>query len=326
MRALETLGIAVALAAAVSLPAHAEVTGKDLVDALNGIFGQHAGKRGSHAKGVCAAGHFTATAEAPSVSRAPHFAGSETPVTFRYSMGGGNPAVSDKTRTARGMAMRFALPDDEVSDLVALSAPLFFARTPEDALEFLRVRAADPATGKPDPAKVEAFSKAHPETLRQGEWVKANPLPSSYLTSPYFGVNAFRFVNAAGEAVHGRWEIDPAGGVVGLSDEELAALPDDFLAADLEARLAAGPASYEVYVRIAEAGDPVEDPTTLWPEDRRRVHVGTLTVTEATGQSCDAIMFNPLALPDGIEPSADPILPVRVPAYAESFSRRMRSR
>lgn len=328
MTAVARLGVAFTSTVAIltaGQPARAEVSGRELVEALNGIFGQHAGRRASHTKGVCAEGHFTATAAAASLSRAPLFTAGSPAVTLRFSMGGGNPAVSDKTRTVRGLALRFTLPDDEIMDLVTISAPMFFARTPEQALGFLEARAVDPASGKPDPARVEAFGKANPETLRQADWLKANPLPASYLDSPWFGVHAFRFVNAAGEAVHGRWELEPARGVVGLSEQALAGLPDDFLAAEFESRLTAGQANFEVHVRIADAGDPLDDPTTLWPPERRRVTVGTLTVTRATGQACDGIMFSPLALPEGIEAGPDPILPLRVQAYVESFSRRLQA-
>jgi len=309
--------------ALLSATAGAEVTGKDLVDALNGIFGQHAGKRAAHAKGTCAAGAFQATSDAPQLSKAPHFAGASVPVTIRFSMGGGNPAIPDKTNTTRGMAIRFALPDDEITDLVTISAPVFFARTPEDALQFLTVRKSDPATGKPDPAKVEEFSKAHPETLLQGEWLEAHPVPNSYLTTPYFGVNAFKFTNDNGQSAYGRWQIEPVGGVVGLSDEEIKTVSDDFLTDDLGKRLAGGPSDFDLYVQIAAEGDPISDPTAMWPDTRQRVHVGKLSVTKATGQECDGIMFSPIALPDGIEPSDDPILGIRSAAYAESFVRRL---
>lgn len=295
----------------------------DLVDALNGIFGQHEGKRGSHAKGICALGEYRPTSDAAQLSIAPHFNNNgPVPVTIRYSMGGGNPAISDKTNTVRGMALRFELPEYEITDMVLISAPLFFARTQEQALEFLRARARDPDTGKPDPDKVTAFSKANPETTRQGAWLNDNPFPDSYLTTPFFGVNAFRFTNSDGESVYGRWHVKPAGGVVGIAGAELEALPDDFLMHDLEQRLEEGSSDYEFHVQIAEAGDPITDPTELWPDSRKMIHVGTLTMTEATGQDCDDMMFNPVALPDGIEPSDDPILHIRAPVYAESFIRR----
>lgn len=323
MRKLKLAGSCCLLSFAVSgAPAVAETAPKDLVDGLNGIFGQHAGKRASHAKGICAAGEFRPSGEAAQLSKAPHFAGAAVPVTIRFSMGGGNPAIPDKTNVTRGMAIRFALPDESVADLVTISAPVFFARTPEDALQFLLVRKTDPATGKPDPAKVEEFSKAHPETTLQGAWLKAHPVPNSYLTTPFFGVNAFKFTNDGGQSVFGRWYIEPAGGVVGLSEDEAKSVSDDFLTEDLEQRLAAGAADFQVHVQLAAEGDAITDPTAEWPATRERVHVGTISVNKVTGQDCDAIMFSPLALPPGIEPSEDPILAIRPAVYAESFLRR----
>ncbi len=303
-------------------PAVAETAPKDLVDALNGVFGQHAGKRASHAKGICAAGEFRPTGEAAQLSKAPHFAGEAVQVTIRFSMGGGKPAIPDKTNVTRGMAIRFALPDESFTDLVTISAPVFFARTPEDALQFLLVRKADPATGKPDAAKVEEFSKAHPETTLQGAWLKAHPVPNSYLTTPFFAVNAFKFTNDGGQSVYGRWYIEPAGGVVGLTEEEVNSVSDDFLTEDLEKRLAAGAADFQVHVQLAGAGDPITDPTVEWPATRERVHVGTISVHKVTGQDCDGNMYNPLALPAGIEPSDDPILAIRPAVYVESLLRR----
>ena len=323
MKKLKLAGTCGLLAFAMTgAPAAAETAPKDLVDALNGIFGQHAGKRASHAKGICAAGEFRPTGEGAQLSKAPLFAGAAVPVTIRFSMGGGNPAIADKTNVTRGMAIRFALPDESVADLVTISAPVFFARTPEDALQFLLVRKPDPATGKPDPGKVEEFSKAHPETTLQGAWLKAHPVPDSYLTTPFFGVNAFRFTNDRGQSVFGRWQIEPAGGVVGLSEEEAKSVSNDFLTEDLEERLAAGAADFQVHVQLAGEGDPITDPTAEWPATRERVHVGTISVNKVTGQDCDAIMFSPLALPPGIEPSEDPILAIRPAVYAESFLRR----
>lgn len=38
---------------------------------------------------------------------------------------------------------------------------------------------------------------------------------------------------------------------------------------------------------------------------------------------CDAEQFDPNSLPDGIEPSDDPILKVRTDGYAISYSRRL---
>ena len=68
----------------------ADPTPADLVDALNGVFGKHAGMRAAHTKGFCVTGQFTPAPEAAALSKAPHFA-KPVPVTGRFSLGGGNP-------------------------------------------------------------------------------------------------------------------------------------------------------------------------------------------------------------------------------------------
>ena len=57
------------------------------------------------------------------------------------------------------------------------------------------------------------------------------------------------------------------------------------------------------------------------------MEVGTLRITGVSpaGEAgpCDPVMYNPLLLPAGIEPSEDPMLPIRAPVYAVSLSRRL---
>jgi catalase len=69
----------------------------ELVDALNGVFGKHAGTRSGHAKGFCLTGEFTPAPDAATLSKAPHFA-KPVPITARFSMGGGNPQAPDNAK------------------------------------------------------------------------------------------------------------------------------------------------------------------------------------------------------------------------------------
>jgi catalase len=78
-------------------------------------------------------------------------------------------------------------------------------------------------------------------------------------------------------------------------------------------------------VVIAEDGDPVDDPTAEWPAERERVEVGRLELTgPETGreQGGDVLVFDPMRVTDGIEPSDDPILHFRSRAYRVSVGRR----
>ena len=72
------------------------------------------------------------------------------------------PACRTATRDARGMAVKFYRPDGTTTDIVAISLPAFFARTPEDLLAFNAARRPDPETGQPDLARVGAVSRRTP--------------------------------------------------------------------------------------------------------------------------------------------------------------------
>jgi catalase len=321
--ALFGLPISTPLAQAPAQPAGSPVA---LVDSLQGVFGSHAGARRSHAKGICATGSFTGSAEGARISTAAFFNGQAVPAVLRFSVGGGNPRAPDTGRSVRGLGASFTLPNNESFGMAMISAPMFFATTPAQFQGFMEARRVDPATGQMDAARVAAFSAANPETTRQGAWLAANPPPASYATAAYHSVNAFVFADAAGQRRHARWSFVPVGGVQGLTAEQMQSLPANFLVDELRTRAAAGtPIAYDMMVTFAEPGDDVTNPTIAWPADRPAVNAGRLMVTGVSsddGGACRAIIFNPTALPRGIEPSADPTLPARAPSYAVSLSRR----
>lgn len=300
----------------------AETAPADLVDALNGVFGKHPA-RGSHAKGFCFAGYFEPSRDAAGITRANLFqAGKRTPVIGRFSVGGGNPKAPENVKSVRGIAVRVA-DGLERLDWVFISAPHFFAQTPAQFVEFLKVRAPDPATGKPNPETIAAFSKANPATTRQAAYLNSQPVPASYVTVPYWSTNAFIATNAGGKAQPVRWRFEPVAGRVGLTDDEAKAKGADFLMTELGERLKQGPASFNVIAQLAREGDQLTDPTDPWPQDRSEVTVGRLVVESATGQACDKETFLPTTLPPGLAPSADLTLVARSGAYAVSLGRRL---
>ena len=77
--------------------------------------------------------------------------------------------------------------------------------------------------------------------------------------------------------------------------------------------------------QIAEPGDPVEDATVPWPADRRLANLGTLRIEAIASDNAAAsksLVFFPGNLPEGVEPSGDPLIASRDAAYAESLTRR----
>lgn len=303
-----------------------EVTPEDTINALNGVFGRHAKQRSSHAKGFCVAGQFAASKDAASLSANPLFSDTATPVTARFSIGGGNPKASDKSRSVRGLGVRFHIKNGEELDLVMITAPVFFAATPKQFVEFLEARTADPATGEKDPERIKAFNAANPNVMPHLNHVSQTPPPASYATTAYHSTHAFAFDSGDGRSIHARWIVEPLGGFVGLTEAQEESFPDSFLEKELRERLTGSPAQWDILLQIAEDGDSVTDPTAVWPDGRRKVNVGRLTINriieKGAADDCTGFVYDPNNLPTGIEATEDPILEIRSPAYAVSFGRR----
>src|SRR5918911_4481116 len=199
-----------------------------IVDALFAVGGNHPNVRASGARGICVKGTFAPSAEAASLSKAPHFT-KTVPVTARFSMAGSNPKISDKAKpVTRGFAMRFSDPAGDMV-FVMISAPVFSAKTPQQLLDFVTVRLPGP-DGKPDAEKIKAFTAANPETGRQAAWLNARPVPASFAGVEYWGVHAYTLTNGQGQATVVKLKATPAAGRLGLSDEDLKAKPDSFYA------------------------------------------------------------------------------------------------
>ena len=300
------------------------VDGETLVDAIEAVTGAHPGHRAAHAKGTSCEGTFTATPAAARLSRAPQFAGDPVPVQARFSNGSGNPTLPDGARDGRGMAVKFRLPDGTTSDMIGLTLDRFFVRTPEDFLAFLEARVPDPATGETDMAKVGEFLAAHPEALPAVEQSITAPIPASYLRCRYFGIHAFRYVDADGTARSVRFRWEPEEGVATIADDDAAGRDPDFLRHELEAQLGRGPAVFTLVVTLAGEGDDADDPTVPWPEGREEVVAGRLELTSlpADAVAADALIYDPTNVVDGVECSDDPILHARSTAYGVSYGRR----
>ena len=84
----------------------------------------------------------------------------------------------------------------------------------------------------------------------------------------------------------------------------------------------------KLLLQLPEAGDSTTDATAVWPDTRKTVLLGTITLKRVLPDS-DAqqrvLAFSPLNLVDGIQPSADPLIVARAAAYGVSFGRRQAS-
>lgn len=296
-----------------------------LVDQFNTMFGVHPGFRANHAKGAVFEGTFTPAPTAAALSKAAHLQGTAVPIVVRFSNGGGLPDMSDDhpSYRTRGMAIKFHLPGGADTDIVAISTNGFPVSNGEDFLGLLKaIAATKPDSPKPTP--METFLGTHPAAAKAV--ATPQPIPASYATLPYFGVNAFKFTNAQGVTKFGRYRILPEAGEHYVSDADAAKLPPNFLSDDVKTRLKTGPVKFKLVVQVAEPGDVTNDATVGWPDSRPIVELGEISITTADPDSLAAqkkLLFTPTHITPGIDLSDDPLVPLRGQAYGVSFALRV---
>lgn len=152
-------------------------------------------------------------------------------------------------------------------------------------------------------------------------------MTGSYATDTFYGVNAFHLVAADGKRTAIRYRILPSSPPTTLSAEELEAQPDNFLRTELESRIGGGPLVFSLVAQLAASGDPTDDATALWPEDRDVVELGrielhTLLDEEEGGKEQKRVIFDPIPRIEGVDASDDPLLEMRAAIYLISGRER----
>jgi catalase len=296
-------------------------TPKTFLDGFLAVNGPQLGFRKNHAKGVAVSGYFDSNGNGQALSRAAVFRPGQVAVVGRFSLAGGDAHAPDTPGAARGLGLTFGFPDSWQWRTAMLNLPVFPDNSPRGFYDRLLASKIVPGTGKPDPAVMNAFLSAHPETAAAMAVIKKQPPSVGFGDSTFRSLNTFYFVDESDARTPVRWSLVPQqttapaprpGDANGLFDA-------------LIRELRGGPLRWHLLVTVAEPGDPLTDATLPWPADRRTIDVGLLTLTTATTEAPGNARddnFDPLALPDGIEPSADPLLSARSDVYAESYRQR----
>lgn len=290
------------------------------MEAIDGRFGAHERHRALHAKGVFCRATFTATPEAVRLTRAAHMSGEEIPTTVRFSNGGGDPTVPDYEPDVRGLSVSFNLPDGSRTDILAQTVEFFPFRDQEGFFDMLRA-------SKPSPAALVRLPMAavrHRRLIRTlpGSLKSMGSPPASFASRPYFPIHAFKWLDADGGDRWVRYFWRPTVDEPDISRREAKERGADYLFDELRERLAAEPLRMELEVQIAAEDDDPHDPSAVWPDERERIVVGTLEVTAIDPDADDGIVFDPMRLTDGIEPSDDGALRFRPDVYTLSHARR----
>ena len=271
-----------------------------------------------HAKGIVCTGNFQPSPGAAALSRAAHLAGGNVPVIVRFSDGAPDTTIPDTSPDAspRGMAIRFDIGGG--TDIMAISHNGFLVGTGEEFLEFQQAIAATDSA-KPHPSPVETFLGSHPKALKFVQEVSR--VPASFATESFYSNNALLFVNDKRDRQAGRYQIVPVSGSQYLKEAEAKGRSSNFLSDELRDRLAKSPVKFRLLLQLAGAGDQTKDGSVVWPEDRRKVELGIITITAVVPDSSAAerqLAFDPTHLIDGIELSDDPLPALRSLVYVYS--------
>jgi catalase len=292
-----------------------------------------------HARGFVAYGEFEAYGTvgdepASRYTRAKLFQekGSKTPVVIRFSTVIGGRDSSEAARDPRGFAVKFKTEDGNW-DLVGNNLPVFFIR---DAIKFpdvIHSLKPDPVTFRQEPNRIFDFMSMTPESMHMLTWLfSPRGIPKDYRHMDGFGVNTYKFVNAAGEAVLVKYHWKTQQGIESLTQaqaDEIQATDLGHASKDLFEAIERGDfPRWELNVQIMSDDehpeldfDPLDD-TKTWPEDEFPLRpVGMMTLNrnvENFFAENEQSAFGTGVLVDGLDFSDDKMLVGRTFSYSDT--------
>lgn len=290
------------------------------IDRIEKVFGTHPGYRRAHARGKSYRALFAATGSASKLTTAPHLQKGESRAFVRFSHFSPDPTWADAMSPVKGMAVQFELPDREATNIVGVTSPIFFAKTPEIFTEMLGVVKSF-KQGKPSITELAGLLKDYPESGAMINNIRKMQAPASFATGQYNSIHAFYFIDLNGQRRPIKYLWEPEEDVETLSPLDAVKLPVGSFEADIEDRIAKGPVNFRLVVILGQPEDPTDDPTKEWPDDREKLTIGYLSIVEEAPEA-DGIVFDPTLVTEGIECSEDRILNFRHDAYRISHQRR----
>ncbi len=295
---------------------------REAVNVIENVAGTHPGYRRVHARGYVYEGVFTPNGKASPLTVASHLQGEAVPVIIRFSNSSPIPSHPDAISPVKGMAVKFHLPNGKVSDLITVTIPLFFAKTPQafvDIAGFFQ----SAKEGFPNLKELAKILWKYPESKASLQMLKEMRSPASFSTCQYYSIHAFYFINKEGRRQAIKYEWVPDAGLSMLEKGEVAEHSPEYLNEEMDKRLKEGPVGFKLNIQIGGENDPTDDPTTAWSEDKQVITIGHLMISKKSEVCKDTLLFDPTNIPEGIECSEDRILHFRHSVYAVSYERRI---
>ena len=293
-----------------------------------------------HARGTTSYGFFEATGMVGDepisrYTRAKLFqeAGKRTDVAVRFSTVAGGRDSSEAVRDPRGFAVKFYTEDGNW-DLVGNNLGVFFIRDAIKFPDFIHSQKPDPVSFERQvPNRVFDFISQSPESMHMVALVFGpRGIPASYRTMQGFGVNTYKWVNAAGETKLVKYHWHPKQGVKSWTEADAAAMQAEELGChtkDLYEAIERGDhPEWELSVQLMDDHehpeldfDPLDD-TKVWPEEVFPLRkIGRMVLNRTVDNffaENEQIAFGTGVLVDGLDFSDDKMLVGRTFSYSDT--------
>ena len=293
-----------------------------------------------HARGTTSYGFFEATGMVGDepisrYTRAKLFqeAGKRTDVAVRFSTVAGGRDSSEAVRDPRGFAVKFYTEDGNW-DLVGNNLGVFFIRDAIKFPDFIHSQKPDPVSFERQvPNRVFDFISQSPESMHMVTLVFGpRGIPASYRHMQGFGVNTYKWVNAAGETKLVKYHWHPKQGVKSWTEADAAAMQAEELGChtkDLYEAIERGDhPEWELSVQLMDDHehpeldfDPLDD-TKVWPEEVFPLRkIGRMVLNRTVDNffaENEQIAFGTGVLVDGLDFSDDKMLVGRTFSYSDT--------
>jgi len=263
--------------------------------------------------------------------------GKKTPCAPGFSTvihGGHSP---ETLRDPRGFAVKFYTEDGNW-DLVGNNLKVFFIR---DAMKFpdlVHAFKPDPVTNQQDGERIFDFVSGTPDAMHMITFLFSPwGIPANYRQMQGSGVNTYKWVNKAGEAVLIKYHWEPLQGIKNLTQaqaEEIQGKNFNHATQDLYQAIERGEfPEWELCVQIMSDGehpeldfDPLDD-TKIWPIDQFPfLPVGKMTLNRNPVNyfaEVEQAAFGTGVLVDGLDFSDDKMLQGRTFSYSDTQRHRV---
>ncbi len=297
-----------------------------------------------HARGATAFGEFEAYGKVGDEPIAKYTRakvlqpGGRCEVAVRFSTVAGGRDSSEAARDPRGFAVKFYTEDGNW-DLVGNNLGVFFIRDAIKFPDFIHSQKPDPVTFERQlPNRAFDFASQTPESLHMFTLVLSpRGIPASYRQMQGFGVNTYKWVNAAGETKLVKYHWLPEQPVRSWTEADAAVAQGRELGVhtkDLYGAIDAGDLpAWELCVQIMDDHDHPEldwdplDDTKVWPEELFPVMpVGRMVLNRKPDNfflESEQISFGTGVLVDGLDFSDDKMLVGRTFSYSDTQRHRV---